>query len=292
VVLVPAAAISVVADLAIAGAPVASAWGDTLAAVALVSAYVLCWLSIVAAAVARGEGAVGAIATVAGLLLMLAVAIPVTASAIFRRVAPPPSAVDDVNARRDAVDAVQGSMRLVVSRGLTDGLGARADELDPMSLDYSTRLSPVTEELERRLQGRADARQTHRRLSATVEAALGWVSPSVAMHAALTDLAGTGQSRHQAFLDDTREFQLSLRRFMYPRVLQAALQPASRCEGCRARMVFTDFDAIPTFAALPLGPRERLATALTTALWLLVLAIGVLVLSFQRLSSWGFGNST
>jgi hypothetical protein len=57
-------------------------------------------------------------------------------------------------------------------------------------------------------------------------------------------------------------------------------------------MVFTHFDAIPTFAARPAGPGERLAAALTTALWLLILACGVLVLSFQRLSSWGFGNST
>jgi ABC-2 type transport system permease protein len=103
----------------------------------------------------------------------------------------------------------------------------------------------------------------------------------------LADLAGTGTPRHRDFLHAVRDFQLELRSFMYPRVLQpVTFQGVPSCGGCPGRLTFTEYDAIPRFAFTDDAPSERSGRSLRTAAWLALVAIVVGLLSIAGSRTW------
>jgi hypothetical protein len=126
-------------------------------------------------------------------------------------------------------------------------------------------------------------RETHIRVTGGVAQLLSWLSPQLALQTALADLAGTGNARHETFLRAVRAFQLELRAFMYPRVLEQARSPKPRsCEACPGRLSFTDYAAIPRFTMRDSPPASRVASAIGTASWLTFLAAVVASLGLGR----------
>jgi ABC-2 type transport system permease protein len=188
-----------------------------------------------------------------------------------------------VSELRRTTDAVQAEADAVVARRLVASLGPAARSINPGTLDFSTRLVLITQEMEERLSGQDRRRQDHVRATAALASVVWWLSPQIALQTALADLAGTGTARHQAFLRDVRAFQLELRAFMYPRVLAQVRAPtAPACDGCPGRLNFTDYAAIPRFAMRDGPTSTRVATALATAGWLTVLAAAAAIAGLGR----------
>jgi ABC-2 type transport system permease protein len=289
-VLVPGTIACVVLALAAAGAPIAQAWRETLAACALVSAHVLFWLVLAARCIARGSGAVATLSIVAAVWLLATVAVPLAGTVTLRVVKPPPSPVADVDERRQVTDVVQADVTRIIRARLAAHLGSVASTIDPASLDYATRLVLLTPVTERRLAHQEERHRAYARAADVAATIVRGLSPQVAFQAALTDLAGTSVARHRAFLDQVRDFQLALRAFMYPRVLDPLVRPARRsCDECPGRLTFTDYDAIPRFAMRE-APAVYRASAIATAMWLMVLAFGLVVVGVVRGARWSLGS--
>lgn len=287
-VLVPAVALCVLAALAAAGVPLIAAAPEVAAAVALVVAHALFWLAVTGACLARGHGAIATASTVAGLWLVLTAGVPLAGVLALRSTAPAPSPVTDVNELRQITDAVQAERDAVVTGRLVAKLGEEARSVAPAALDYSTRLVLMTEEMEARLAPQEQRRQVHAHAARRIARAVAWLSPQMALHTGLTDLAGTGGTRHDAFLRTVRAFQLDLRAFMYPRVLRQVLAPGDvrRCAGCPGRLNFADYEAIPRFTVQDAPPSARAAAALRAAGWLTLLAAIVVVTGVGRAPGW------
>jgi ABC-2 type transport system permease protein len=289
--LVPGVAACVAMALAIAGAPIGSALPDTLAALALVSGQTLFWIAVAGWTLARGQGAIGAASTVAGCWLLLTIAVPLGGSLAARIAAPPPSPILDVDELRRVTDAVQAQADDVVARRLAARFGPAIEAVDVRALDFSTRLLPITEEMEARLAPQEERRRQHGLAASRIAAVVWWLSPQMAFQNALADLAGTGTVRHQAFVRAVRAFQLELRAFMYPHVVRPALSPAPRaCEGCPGRLTFTDYDAIPRFRMDDTASTVRVRAAFIAAGWLALLAIGLAVVGIVKGGRWALAE--
>lgn len=285
-VLVPGTVLGAVVALVIAGAPIVTAWPETLATMVLVAAHVLLWLAVPAACLVRGQGAVGTASTVTAVWLALTLVMPLSGALAVRLLFPPPSPIADVRELRRTVDAVQREANAVVARRLVATLGPRVHAIDPTALDYSTRLVLITPEMEERLAMQEERRRAHMQSAGTAASLLAWLSPQLAFQTALTDLAGTGIARHARFLEAVRAYQLELRNFMYPRVLRSAQVPGHRaCDGCPGRLTFTDYAAIPRFTMPEPSVESNRMAALSTAAWLLVLAAVITGVSLGR-ASW------
>jgi len=286
-VLVPGVALCVALALLVAGAPVRDAWMDTIAAAGLVSAHACLWLAIAGWCLARGHGTVPTAATVAAVWLALTAGLPLAATIATRASAEAPSPVADVNELRRTTDAVRANADAVVARRLRAHIGRAAESVDPRELDYSTRLILITEEMEERLAAQEQRRQDHAARSARLAHIVSWLSPQEAFHTALSDLAGTGVARHQAFLRAVREFQLALRQFMRPYVFAKIQSLAPRsCPLCPGRLNFVHYDEIPRFAMRDHPASSRIVAAIRSATWLLVLALAIIVLGVGQARSW------
>jgi ABC-2 type transport system permease protein len=265
-ILVPGVVLCVVIALAVAGAPIRTASPEIAAAAALVGAHALFWVATAGWCLARGHGAVTTASTVAGIWLVLTIAVPLAASMIVHSAVSRPSPVTDVNELRRTTGDVQREADLIVAKRLVAHFGGQLQSVDPPRLDYSTRLVLITEEMEQRLAVQEQRRQDYARAAGQIANVAGWLSPQLAFHTALADLAGTGSGRHHAFLRAVRAFQLELRAFMYPRVLEQVRSPTPRsCGACPGRLNFTDYDAIPRFTMQDAPSSARVVAALGTA---------------------------
>jgi ABC-2 type transport system permease protein len=291
IVIVPAVVMCVLVAVTLAGAPVVAASRETLAAATLVAAQVLLWLSVAGWCLARGQGAVSTLSTVTAIWLLLTVAVPLAGVLVFRALVPSPSAIGDVDELRRTTDAVQAEADAVVAHGLVAHLGPSAASVDPRALDYATRLVLITQEMERRLTSQESRRQEYLRAAHSAASIGSWLSPQIAFQMALTNLAGTDSDRHRRFLDQVRLFQLALREFMYPRVLERVQTPASAlCQGCPGRLNFADYDAIPTFVLQDVPTSSRVEAAMRTAVWLALIAAVLATFGIVRGARWALGS--
>jgi hypothetical protein len=186
---------------------------------------------------------------------------------------------------------VQAESGVVISRRLAARFGTEWRTVNPTALDYSTRLILITEEMEQRLSGAHERRREHRGAAIRLGRALWWLSPQIAFQTALADLAGTGTARHELFLDAVRTFQLDLRAFMYPRVLEQVRFPSRRpCESCPGRLNFTAYDAIPRFSMPEPSSSSRAASGFGSAAWLALLAALMLVVGPGTTGTWKIGS--
>jgi ABC-2 type transport system permease protein len=120
---------------------------------------------------------------------------------------------------------------------------------------------------------------------------LSWLSPQIAFHTALAELAGTDAGRHRAFLESVRAFQLELRAFMYPRVLGTVRSTSPKaCSACPGRLTFADYDAIPRFSWQDPPATARTASAFRAARWLGLLAAMLAVVGIGGVRTWALGS--
>jgi ABC-2 type transport system permease protein len=290
-VLIPGVVMVVVVALLSVGAPVIRAWPETGGAISLVAAHTLLWLVIGGWCLARGHGVVASASIVTTLWLLFTVATPIAGTLALQWSNPRPSPITEVSELRRVSDQVQREADAVVTRHLVKHLGIPAAGVNPASLDYSTRLVAITQEMERRLEPQERRRQDYARTADRIARVIAWLSPQAAFHTALADLAGTGTSRHRDFLQAVRAFQLELRAFMYPRVLEPVMSPiSSPCIGCPGRLTFAEYDVIPRFAFTDTAPSVRSAAAIRTAAWFALLALAVGVVAILKGGTWALAS--
>jgi ABC-2 type transport system permease protein len=288
---VPGIVLCAVLSLALAGAPVVKAPIETIAAAALVGAHTLLWISLGGVCVARGLSAVGTLSIVTAVWLVFTIATPLAGSFVLQVVSPRPSMAAHVDELRRTTDAVQADANAVVQRRLVAYLGSDAGSVDPTTLDYATRLVLITQEMEARLADQERRRQEYARAASRVAETLSWLSPQVAFHTALAELAGTDAGRHRAFLQSVRAFQLELRAFMYPRVLETVRSTSQKaCHACPGRLTFVDYDAIPRFSWQDPPATVRAASAFRAAGWLGLLAAMLAVVGIGGVRTWALGS--
>jgi ABC-2 type transport system permease protein len=291
IVTVPGIALCAVLALALAGAPVIDAPLETIAAAVLVGAHTLLWISLGGVCVVRGLSAVGTLSTVTAVWLVFTIATPLAGSFVLHAVSPPPSTAAHIDELRRTTDAVQVEADAIVQRRLAAHLGPGAGAVNPTTLDYATRLVLVTQEMEARLADQERRRQAHARAASRIAETASWLSPQVAFHTALAELAGTDAARHRAFLESVRAFQLELRGFMYPRVLETVRSTSpNTCNACPGRLTFTDYDAIPRFGWRDPPATVRVASALRAAGWLGVLAATLALVGIGGARTWALGS--
>ena len=130
------------------------------------AAHSLFWISVATFSLTRGHGTIATASTVIGVWLLLTLATPLAGSIVLRMLSPPPSPVLDVSQLRQTTDAVQADADRVVATRLAAQIGQTAQAIDPKRLDYSTRLTLITPEMETRLAAQEERRQQHLEASA------------------------------------------------------------------------------------------------------------------------------
>jgi ABC-2 type transport system permease protein len=274
ILVVPTICVGVVIALAVGGVSVRGEAVETAAATGLVAAQCALWLAAGIVIGSTGVGGIGTLGSLIGVWMIWTVGLPLGASAWAAMRWPAPSYAVYVDDLREAGAAVEAERDHIVGTALAAHSGRPTGAVDSSRYDYSTRLVTLTPEIERRLQRHADAREQHARAMESLHRAVSWLSPQIAFQSALEQLAGTSTARHLRFTRDVRNFQLELRAFIYPRVLQQATSPAApACATCPARLSFVDFDAVPRFAFVDETPSVRARAAGRTAAWLLGLAM-------------------
>lgn len=281
----PAAVLSLVLAMALAGAPLAAA-GDVAAAAILLVAYLLFWSALAFFVLARQPTAAAALSILSALWAILTIGAPIAVGAALAIADPAPSPVLYVDAQRRTTDAVQAQRDAIIGRAVATRPDLARIVRPAATWDHATRLSFLIPETEQRLAALRNAAETHRDRQSKAAAIAGFVLPSVGMEGALARLAGVDAERHRAFETQARAYQLSLRDHVYPLVQAQLHQPAPPAE--RATRGILNLDQpldLPPFAFQE-PPGSATARALAFAGWLCVVAALIAVLAARRADRW------
>jgi len=228
------------------------------------SAYILAWFCIGGIAISYLKGTGFTTGILATTWLALLVFIPAILNLLFTTLAPTPSRFTYVNEMRAATDSANAAAAESLHQFYHDhpeffpGLGhddihEYLSESTAVMLKVEQHLEPVLKEFEQ---------ARNQQNSITNKTAI--LAFPILIHKALNDLAGTGSTRHDHFLNDVAEYHEAFRHFFFNQF------PAGKS--------FTAYDEIPDFTYAGEPQSERLqrilkATALTLALPILLLTI-------------------
>lgn len=285
--LTPATLALAAAALIVAGADLSAALPELFASAALVVAYLWFWAALGFVVVSAWPSAAGAISLMSAWWALLAIGLPLLGSALAQRVGDAPAPVVYVDAQRRANDAIAGERDAIVAAAFRADPALAGSMEKIASIDYATRLSFLSPELERRLHALQARQERARDLRERVSQAAGLVSPPLAMEQGLSVLAGTDAPRHRRFEQSTRSYQLRLREWFYPRIRHQIAAPTPRpVADSYGRMNFAEFDAIPAYAGTERSAGSRAAAAMPAAAWLALLAAALCGLALHRLRRW------
>lgn len=282
----PAIAASLTLALVVAGADLTAAWPEFLAAQALVAAYALFWLALAFCVLAAWPGAAVATGALVGVWLVVALALPIAGRLALDIIVPTPSRVDYVDAQRQVDAAIAADRDALVAQAFRaqPALAAHVDRAG--SIDYATRLTFLTPIVEARLAPWQLSITAARDARDTASNALGVVSPTLGMTAALATLAGNDTARQRRYESEVRAYQQRLRAWFWPRVQAQIAAPTPRPAGSYARMNFTEQASIPAYAAPDEPAAARVAAVLPLIAWFVVLAGVLAALALRRLARW------
>jgi len=201
-----------------------------------------------------------------GAWLAVVVVLPASLNIAMATLEPPPSRLEMLAATRDAqIDAARKKTEALAAYYEDHpGLGGSKGDLSDFWINWVTQVRLVDQAVAP-IEARFDERLARRRQFVRRTEVL---SPAVVTESLLTDLAGAGAERHEAFAVHAREFDRVYRSFFDERVL------------ARAPFTLRDVDAVPKFvmdepssAGTVLGPVARgLLLLLLPTLLLAVLA--------------------
>jgi ABC-2 type transport system permease protein len=282
----PAAILSLVLTMIVAGVPMSAA-GAVAAAAVLLVAYLLFWSAIAFFVLARQPTAAAALSTLAAAWAILTIGAPIAIGAVLALVDPAPSPVLYVDAQRRTTDAVQSERDAIIGRAIV-AQPALANPGRPLaSLDHATRLSFLIPETETRLAPLRTATLAHRARQASAASLAGFVLPAVGMEDALARLAGVDAARQRAFETQARAHQLSLRARIYPLVQAQLLQPPP--PATRETRGILNLDRpleLPPFVFQEPAGLSAVTRATGFAAWLAVLAAAIALLAAGRADRW------
>lgn len=229
----PVLALAALATL-IAGAGAGEgAFPRLLLALVVVLGYGLFWVALAAAVNVAARGAASAAAALGAAWVLLVLVAPTLLNIAVETLHPTPSRPELVAAARRASGDAEKRGGDVLQSFYRDH-----PELAPANqqADFMSQHLAVQEEVGRSIEPvRRRFDEQLARQQATV-ARWRFASPAIAMHEALTDLAGTGYWRHRAFRDQVEEFKDTLSSFYSPKIHK------------REPLTAADADRFPRFA--------------------------------------------
>lgn len=283
----PVVLLAMVIALVVAGAPLAEGWPELLAALLLIACYILFWSGVAMLALSRLPSASGGIAALAGVWVLLTLGLPLAGAIIVSVLDPAPSSSTRVDLLRRTNDAVQANRDAI----LVQAFASRPDLRDATdriaSIDYATRLTFLTPEIERRMAplDRSISNHAERQTRATTVA--GFAVPPLGFGAALAELAGTDADRQHNFMAQARAYQLRLRDHLYPLVQREIARPMPvPALPLRGRFTFTGQNDLPAFGFTAAPPTARAASILPFALWLALLGTALAAFGYIRADRW------
>lgn len=285
--LMPLVLLAMTASLVVAGVDLIAAWPELLAAAALVLAYLCFWLALGFVVASAWSSAAGAISLMVAAWVALAIGLPLAGNALANAWEPAPSAVASVDAQRRASDAIAEHRDDIVAAAFRRQPDLAATIAKVGTIDYATRMTFLAPELERRLSPLHEARSQSRATREAASHLIGYLSPTLGMHAALSALAGTDAARHGRFEAQARRYQLRLREWFYPRIREQIAAPTPRRPaGSYGRMNYTDYDGIPPWLGAELPASSRMAAVAPLIAWLALLAAALAAWALSCLRHW------
>jgi ABC-2 type transport system permease protein len=290
---IPCVSVTLAAALGVAGVPMTVAFSELLAALFLVCAYLALWLAIGFCVLLRQLGAAATAGILISVWAVFTLVVPVAASLSAGAATEPVRYVEYVNEVREVKDRTlyTSEWNDVIRRWLARQPGEAAGSVDPEKLTFAAHLVFITPEQERLLAPIREDLLSGGDALTSWSPVIGALSPPVALHRALSVIAGTDADRHRSFQRGVREYQLRLREMIYPLIRRQILDPRkTHCEGCAAKMVFTAYDDIPEFR-IPDEQRDlRVTQALQLAAWFALLAGALICAGFTVGRSWRAGE--
>jgi len=281
--ILPGVLVGVVIALAVAGADLLAGWGELLAGLGLVAAYILFWTGLACLVLSRSPRAPAAVGVQAGLWMALVLGIPIAGALLTGVVDPSPSPIAAIDVERRVKDALQADRDEILARAFSARADLRGAEDKIATLDHATRLTFLTPETERRLAPSRLTAQAHLERQARLSVIAGYVSPSLGLDQGLSILAGTAWVRHRRFEDQARGYQLRLREQFYPLVQRQIVSPSPVAEPARrGRLSHDPTVSLPSFKMLEVSTTERIGAVIPMAAWFVVLGavLGALGLRF------------
>jgi ABC-2 type transport system permease protein len=201
--------------------------------VGIVAAYGAFWLALAIAVVARGWPSATNALALAACWLALVVVLPSALNLVATTTYPVPSRVEMIQAMRVASDAAAAEGSALLAKyhedhpELTGGGEAAVNEANMLRVATTARIeeqvAPVIQRFEQQLAGQQ--RLVDR---------LRFLSPALLTHDALSDVSGTGATRHRAFLAQVGDYHQAWRAYFVPLIFQ--------------KVRLTTYGEVPTFA--------------------------------------------
>ena len=248
-----------------------------LIAIAVVLAYGLFWVSLALAVNAVARSAAGAATALGATWVLLVLVAPTLLNVAVETLYPTPSRPELVAAGRKASGEAE-------KRGgeLLNSFYRDHPELAPpgQQADFAAQHLTVQGEVGRAVE---PVRQKFDAQLARQQTAVGqwrFLSPAIAMHEALTDLAGTGYWRHRAFREQVGRLRQTVSDFYTPRVHK------------RESITMADLDKLPRFEFREEPTGVWMGRVLASLAGMLALSVGLAALAMMNLRPARLGSMT
>jgi ABC-2 type transport system permease protein len=246
-------------------------------ALAVVLAYGLFWVALASAVNAVARSAASAATSLGAAWVLLVLVAPTLLNVAVESLHPTPSRPELVAAGRKASGAAE-------KRGgeLLNSFYRDHPELAPpgQQADFAAQHLTVQSEVGRAVE---PVRQKFDEQLARQQAAVGrwrFVSPAIAAHEALTDLAGTGYWRHRAFREQVSAFKTAVAEFYTPKIHR------------REAITLADYERMPRFVYQEDPSNAWMGRAGAGLAGMLALSIGLAVLALLALRPARLGSMT
>jgi len=283
----PTVLVALAIALALAGVSFPAAWPELVAALLLVACYVLFWTGIATLGLSRLPSAAAGVTSLAALWVLLTLGLPIAGAVIASTVDPAPSSSARVDLQRRTTDAVEADRQAILARAFAAraDLQGAADQIG--KLDYATRLTFLTPEIERRMSPLEAAIRAHDERQARLAELAGYAIPPLGFGSALATLAGTDAARQRDFERQARVYQQRLRDHLYPLVQREIADPTPRPEpALRGRFNFLGQGDVPAFTFTTAPAATRIGAVLPVASWLALIGAALASFGLIRANQW------
>ncbi len=256
-------------------------WGDVASsapdsgarlahACVLVGAYGLFWLSVAALVNALARSAAAAATALGAAWVAVVLVAPTLLNIVVESLHPMPSRAELVASAREASGDAERRGNEVLNSFYRDH-----PELAPpgMQVDFAQRILAVQEDVARAMDPVAERFDAQLDAQQRIVELWRFASPAIAVHEALTDLAGTGYWRQRAFREQLAGFKDAVHAFFSPRIHK------------NNWLTKADADQFPRFVFAE-EPAERWSSRVRLSiLGVLALAVVAALIAVSRLSA-------
>lgn len=237
------------------------------------------WIAITAWVNSRAKSAANNAATLVTCWLGLVIVVPALVNTSIALLDPTPSRIHYIDSLRAASDDAQKASEKTLAQYFQDhpelaknGSGAS---------DYATKKIATINSVERAMEV-LDARFLNAQQAQQQSAQkLQYLSPALIVQTLLVDLAGNGLTRHHAFMSEVEAHHQALQRFFANEIAKANQRgDFAPCDGCSAKPTLTNLEDIPQFSSEFATP----VYSYTPLTWLLLLAVGLLLIAKRRVN--------